>query len=362
MGVSWWRRTVLDRGLSENKHKGLPKKPDGTTDWDIVFDDPDVGLIALIGRVTSADALQQCGLLMIKRLFTRKNDELDVARFTNELNKTISFAGAVGDLDEIKAEVIVMLQRIKAIRVAKARSYLEEKAKNKDSNRRSSGSTAENTYKFINNPKLTLFALIGVVFMAALVIGSAYWYMVANAPVDLAAVRDKEAAERGREAQKAADELVSKRETEREELKEKKALEAKQKDQRIMPPAIVFPGVYVHQKANGKSRSPRPIMPIFVLTDKEMLPQLCSIRPKIIDIINISLNKNLASGVKKNAAHYAKVAESVRLQVNSSLGSNAALKVLLVSNGKLSDMGTAGDRCTFASDRYFDYIYPPNTR
>lgn len=354
--------------MNTEKQTGSPKKPDGTTDWDIVFDDPDVGLIALIGRVTSTDALQACGLLMIRRLFTRKNDELDVARFTNELNETISYAGAVGDIEAIKAEVIVMLRRIKDIRVAKARVYLEEKTKKNVANRRSSGSTAANTYKLVNSSRLTLVALVAGLLMATGVIGSAYWYLVASAPEDLVSDREKQAvvehAERAREREKqrAADGLKTQKASETKKQEAQIALEKKQQAERIMPPAIVFPGVYVHQKTAGQNKNTRPIMPIFVLENKKQLSQLCETRPKIIDIINISLNRTLAPGAKADAANYVRIAESVRLQVNTALRSELVMKVLLVSDGKLSDMGTAGDRCTFASERYFDYIYPQHSK
>ncbi len=352
--------------MSEHSLGKPPKKPDGTTDWDFVFDDPDSGLIALINRVQTTDALQKCGNLIIKTLFKRKNDELDVARFTKELNDIISYAGAIGDIEAIKAEVVVMLQTIKAIRVAKARVYLEEKEKGASANRRSSGATAANTYRFLKSRKFTGIAISGVFVLLILIGGLLYWHHEANAPIDVAAQREQsfEEAKAAREAAgKAAAELKKqKEEAALEKIKAQKALEEKRKAEKIMPPAVVFPGIFIQQNVKGNTRASKPILPIFILEDKGQLSRICQTRPKIVDILNLALSKNVTAVTPHDTIDFVKIAERVRREVNFTLRRSVVTKVLLVSDGNWRDMGTAGDRCTFASDRYFDYIYPPKVK
>ncbi len=345
-------------------HLLSPKKPDGTTDWDVVFDDPERGLIALIDRVRTTEALQDCGLIIIKRLFTRKNDQLDVARFNNELNEIISSAGTERELTEIKQKVILMLQRIKAIRVGKAKVYLEEKARNKNANRRSSGSAAANTYKLLNNKKFTVAAMAAMLVLILAIVGLVYW------PTDNATPADKSEQQtrlerdlkalREETEKKQAERLKTEQENRTKEIRNQKALEKKQADERIMPPAVVLPGVYVQRRVKGKIRHAKPIMPIFVFADRKGFSRLCESRPKVIDIINVALSKNSSDGIPIAAMDLTKIANDIRKQVNSHLRGQLVSKVLLVTDGKLSHMGTAGDRCTLASKRYFDYIYPPS--
>ena len=54
---------------------------------------------------------------MIKRLFNRKNDELGAAYFNKERDDIISYISSIGDISDVKAEVVLMLERFKAERV-----------------------------------------------------------------------------------------------------------------------------------------------------------------------------------------------------------------------------------------------------
>jgi len=67
--------------------------------------------------VTFIDAIHKCGQVITKRLFTRKNDELDVARFNKKRDDIVSYASSIGDISDVKAEVVLMLERIKVERV-----------------------------------------------------------------------------------------------------------------------------------------------------------------------------------------------------------------------------------------------------
>jgi len=332
----------------------------------VVFDDPDKGLIALIGRVTSVDALRQCGQLMIRRLFTRKNDQLDVARFTKELEDIVPASAAAGDLQKIKSEVIRMLQRIKAIRVAKAREYLEKKAKDKEANRRSAGSKAADTYKVLNHPKLVPIAVVGLLALIALLVAFVYFTAFHDSSTNLTAERERENAIAAADAEQqrlASDQDKQKLQQEKREQAEKqKTLEAKRKRDRIMPAAIVMPGVYIQQEVKGVSRNAKLVMPIFILDDRKNLSQICEMRPKIIDTINITLSKSITATEQGGGANFDKIAATIRRQVNDYLQNDTVVNVRLVTDGKTRDMATAGDRCTLASERYFDYIYPPSTK
>ncbi|MDE0992225.1 MAG: hypothetical protein OSA23_03430 [Rhodospirillales bacterium] len=67
--------------------------------------------------MTFIDAIHKCGQVITKRLLTRKNDELDVAYFNKELDDIISYVSSIGDISDVKAKVVLMLERFKAERV-----------------------------------------------------------------------------------------------------------------------------------------------------------------------------------------------------------------------------------------------------
>lgn len=148
----------------------------------------------------------------------------------------------------------------------------------------------------------------------------------------------------------------------RKQAELQKAEEENRLQQKIMPAAIVLPGVFIQREINGVMRNLKPIMPIFVLNQRENLSKLCLVRPKLIDIVNVSLSNSVSSTATGESIDYAKTAATIRNRVNDLLRSDILKDVKLVTDGKSSHMATAGDRCTLATDRYFDYLYSPKTK
>lgn len=354
--------------MTEQQTLLSPKKPDGTTDWDVVFDDPDKGLIALINRVNTADGLRQCGQIMIKRLFTRKNDQLSVTRFTQELDDIISYAGAIGDLSEIKSEVVMMLQRIKAIRVAKARIYLEEKAFTNAENRRSSKEDMEIKEKVEKKSDFTPYILVGGIILITVIVAFIYWVTVFNPTNNETAQNEQtetpaELAAREKTNKKRQQDAAIQQEVDRKLAAIGKPRAEKKIDKKIMPPALVLPGIHVQPPGEStKNRKAYLVMPILVLADRQNMSDVCLERPKLVDIVNISLSKSITALSEGATINYGKIANSVRQQINQHMKQNFVIDVKLVSDGKTRDMTSAGERCKFATDRYLDYIYPPKTK
>lgn len=351
--------------LSESQPLLSPKKPDGTTDWDVVFDDPDRGLISLIDRVNSSDSLEQCGQIMIKRLFTRKNDQPNVDRFNRELDKIMSFAGAVGNLSEIKAEVVVMLQSIKSIRVAKAAEYLKEKAEKQSENRRSTNLEEEGNKSPDKIPNLIPIVVSGSLILGVLLVAFIIWLTQHNPSADIAEQKQPDetlselaAKQKGIAARKQNKAIQ--REVERKlALLEKSAAETNP-DLRKMPLAIVLPTVTV-QLPGQKTRSGKlnQVMAILVLDNRDYISDVCAVRPKLVDIVNIALSKG-ASGLSTGTPlDYKTIAGSVRQQINRQVRGDPVIHVKLVAGNEIAYQTSTGRRCNVASDKYLDYFYPP---
>ncbi|MFC1672631.1 hypothetical protein ACFL12_00620 [Pseudomonadota bacterium] len=111
--------------MAENPKAAWPKTPDGTTDWEVVFEDPTSGFIPLIVQAQSAEALKMSATVIIEKLFTRRNDtdqrELMIAR----LGELVKEHGA--NMDTTRTVVADLMREIKDERVEKARVYVERK-------------------------------------------------------------------------------------------------------------------------------------------------------------------------------------------------------------------------------------------
>lgn len=120
--------------MSENPKAAWPKTPDGTIDWEVVFEDPETGLVPLMMRARTPETLRATAEVIIQKLFTRRNDE--DAR-TNLMFLLDEIIGAGGTLEEQTAEVAVLLRSVKTERIEKARIYVERKRAGASIDRRS---------------------------------------------------------------------------------------------------------------------------------------------------------------------------------------------------------------------------------
>ncbi|HEY9080073.1 hypothetical protein [Magnetovibrio sp.] len=101
-----------------------PKTPDGTTDWEVVFEDPQSGFVQLIAQSPSAETLRLTTTVVIDKLFTRRGDETEVTRLKNQLE---SILAEPVDIAAKQKGVSGLLRQIKDARIEKARVYVERK-------------------------------------------------------------------------------------------------------------------------------------------------------------------------------------------------------------------------------------------
>ena len=141
----------------------FPQTPDGVTDWDRVFEHPEDGLIAVIASAPNAAALRNCLLVVIRQLYTRKNDELEIAQLTNQIENLVDGADGVPT-----AEAVALLRTIKEQRIAKAEAYLARKKAGQAERRskeRGKG-VMRGAYLLFKNPKYLAVATALVAVLA----------------------------------------------------------------------------------------------------------------------------------------------------------------------------------------------------
>lgn len=111
--------------MADQTKASWPKTPDGTTDWEVVFEDPSIGFIALINRTQSADMAERTATVIIQKLFTRRND-LDLCKQKIHRIGTI-IAAHQDDLARIHEDIAVLMREVKNERIELARVFIERK-------------------------------------------------------------------------------------------------------------------------------------------------------------------------------------------------------------------------------------------
>ncbi|MEK9671012.1 MAG: hypothetical protein VW268_00725 [Rhodospirillaceae bacterium] len=157
--------------MGETTKPAFPQTPDGVTDWEKVFQEPARGLIPAIQRATNEAQIKQIMLVIIRQLFTRKNDELQVAQLTRQLDDLLAGTGGAVPTDA----AVGMLWQIKEERQAKAAEYLAGKGEKKGKkNRRGPGGKSKVLYFFnviFKNPKYLILTAVGLLLLLIAVIG-----------------------------------------------------------------------------------------------------------------------------------------------------------------------------------------------
>ncbi|PCI39598.1 MAG: hypothetical protein COB46_08465 [Rhodospirillaceae bacterium] len=111
--------------MADNPKASWPKTPDGTTDWEVVFEDGTIGFIALTCRAHSPEMVEKTAVVIIKKLFTRRND-LDLCQQNiHRTNKIVT--DHKDDLARIHEEIAVLMREIKNERIELARVFVERK-------------------------------------------------------------------------------------------------------------------------------------------------------------------------------------------------------------------------------------------
>ncbi len=110
--------------MAQSPQTAWPKTIDDVTDWDVVFEAPETGFIALIVQVQSSAALKLGATVVIEKLFTRKADSDERMRLIEQLDAII-----VDDVDiaAMIEDVTRLLRSIKENRIEKARVYVQRR-------------------------------------------------------------------------------------------------------------------------------------------------------------------------------------------------------------------------------------------
>jgi len=104
-----------------------PKTKSGTIDWDVVFENPETGLIPLISNAGSVSALRDSALAVVTLLYSRDDDPPVIERFSSELKGLIPDDTPDSLLPQLVDGVTAILRQIKDERMRKAEEFSDNK-------------------------------------------------------------------------------------------------------------------------------------------------------------------------------------------------------------------------------------------
>ncbi|NQW00934.1 MAG: hypothetical protein HQ483_14615 [Rhodospirillales bacterium] len=104
-----------------------PRTPVGTIDWEIVFEDPKVGLIPAISVAQKTETLIDCAAVITEILFSRASDEDIRAGYTSSL-ASLAINNIGESAEVVLALVITFLRDIKDDRIQRAADWVRHKA------------------------------------------------------------------------------------------------------------------------------------------------------------------------------------------------------------------------------------------
>jgi len=346
--------------LTKNNKAAFPKTAEGVTNWEKVFEDPDSGFIVLVSSARSVSALRDCAFVIISQLFTRKNDQLEVARLTHQLDDLISKSDPSADIQDLSATITDLLRQIKDERILKAQQYLRGKRNNQRKGRRSDtfgGRLARTTYRLINDPKFSIITG-GVTFILLLGVLGVIININTNGKL-LAALGFAEEAspkynmEQVKKPGKPLALTPKLKKPITTTLLAPRVLRPQSKPPE-MPPAIVLRRVILPRLAGNTKKRPGMVMPIIVLAHRDDLTNVCNLQPVIFDILNGLFGEFLGRNPELTDADLNKIGGMVTAQLNARAHRKAVARVQLVRSTDFTDQ--AGLLCTIAPEKFLKYL------
>jgi len=113
-----------------------PPTIDGTTDWEVLFENDEQGLFAIVSATQTPAQLKQITEDIIRALFSRKRDQPVLGKVTAFLEKLIPEDASEDRFPVMQVTVKELLGKIKENRIERAAAYVEKKAKRKKSKKK----------------------------------------------------------------------------------------------------------------------------------------------------------------------------------------------------------------------------------
>ncbi|MBC8241116.1 MAG: hypothetical protein ISR50_11420 [Alphaproteobacteria bacterium] len=154
--------------------------PHSADDWEILFEAPENGLIAMIEQAHSLDALEQSTSLALTKLLVHENEQARLADYQQRLAAIVAPAEDADDVERARTEIITLLRQLKEEGKQAAEGQPEtppKPAQGKQAGKKNSGRRArhasggqQKSTPLILGLQFAQLNKIGIIVMSALVL------------------------------------------------------------------------------------------------------------------------------------------------------------------------------------------------
>ncbi len=166
------------------------QNPDGTTNWAVVFEDPEQGVLAAVEATGSPAQLRAVMQNVALLLFKRKRDAEPRAEFLAKMERIIDRADETG-FDSVQSWILQTLNAEKQMRIEKAALHAQNKLASQSIERRRASTKLSPFESFINSPLLLGGSVVVLLSLIAVIVGLVL--MPADVPLNEQAATGTEA-------------------------------------------------------------------------------------------------------------------------------------------------------------------------
>ncbi len=309
--------------MSDVKKPDWPQTPDGTIDWETVFEHPETGIIPALSHAGNKQILHKITVTVIQQLFTRKNDEIQVQRFLKELDSILGETEGLEDLPKMQESIINLLRRIKDGRIEKAAAYIAEKkkeaaedAKNKRKKKRNEKQRREGE---AGKNSATILALGGVALFVVVIAALAMFFLFGSdgeEPSD---------AQNGTDQEQTATPLAEPEPPKRPQLElsdegyplGRLGIEEVAE---LGTNVVVLETFFWSGQVEGGNAQGTILIPVLIIKDFGLASRICDYGPNLIDAINLALGRSVSGGGRASLDDLRNAGQSAMQMVNKRLG------------------------------------------
>lgn len=289
-----------EQPAAENAAAGRVVNSDGTTNWTVVFEDPDQGILPAVRSVTSERQLRAVMARVAQLLFKRKRDEEPRAEFLSLVNAIIDTAEDLG-FEDAHGSVIALLEKEKNLRIQKALLHIKNKRARSIERRRDE--VEEGPLGFILGNPLVLGGGIAAVLAAITVVLLLVVLPGSIGGPDAPEKEQQETAEKAEEAEKP------------ETLPQPAKPVAPPPPRPKSTEAIVFKPVAAEVLVNGK-KGRMSLIPLIQMNKKSDISLLCTLAPRITEGVLIMVQAATAAGKPMDTGLAGRIGEQIAADIN----------------------------------------------
>jgi hypothetical protein len=270
--------------------------PDGTTNWTVVFEDPQQGVLAAVAAATSMKQLRPVMGNIAQLLFKRKRDAGPRAEFLSRIERVLEQADSDG-FEAARERVLGILNAEKSLRIEKAALHARNKATTQSIEKRRSSTREGPLEAFLGNPLLLGGSVALSLGLIALVVG------LVLLPPD---IKDEKAGEANSQTQTAEEKPAETEPT----AAPRPAPKPKQQEFIALKPILA-------DVLSDGSRRRLAMAPLIEIEKGGDISAVCALKPWIIEGVLIRMGAAAEAGTNADDALIGKVAREVQKDINS---------------------------------------------